>query len=197
MLHFQFLSTHATWSKNWERRSGFDLLHQAFVCGQHCPADTDTSLQVTDFGQKHYQENTNDKSPDFSIINLANVCVSNESVQAFEKVDDDNGDNSIHVAVNFGASTTTEVSTGLVEQSVVSHYSLAFLADVLGAAEMCNLSTVPGDGGSLGTWISRAVNSPPKEQHTARIGFSPLMKECPLRMAALWLIHSTHPLART
>ena len=118
-------------------------------------------------------------------------------MQAFEKVDDDNGDNSIHVAVNFGASTTTEVSTGLVEQSVVSHYSLAFLADVLGAAEMCNLSTVPGDGGSLGTWISRAVNSPPKEQHTARIGFSPLMKECPLRMAALWLIHSTHPLART
>ena len=102
---------------------------------------------------------------------MADVRVSNKSVQAFEKVDDDNGDNSIHVAVNFGASTTTEVSTGLVEQSVVSHYSLAFLADVLGAAEMCNLSTVPGDGGSLGTWISRAVNSPPREQHTAQIGF--------------------------
>lgn len=76
--------------------------------------------------------------------------------------------------VNFGASTTTEVSSGLVEQSVVIHYSLAFSADhVLGATEMCNLSTVPGDGGTLGTWISRAVNSPPREQHTAQIGFSP------------------------
>ena len=77
------------------------------------------------------------------------------------------------MAVNFGASTTTEVSTGLVEQSVVIHYSLAFSADVLGAAEMCNLSTLPGDGGSLGTWISPAANSPPREQHTAQIGFVP------------------------
>ena len=85
----------------------------AFLCGQHCPTDTDSSLQVTDFAQKHYQENKNGKSHYFSRID--NICVSNKSVQAFEKVDDDNGDNSIHGAVNFGASTTTEVRTGLVE----------------------------------------------------------------------------------
>ena len=65
------------------------------------------------------------------------------------------GDNPIHVAVNFGASATTEVSTGLVEQSVVIHYCLAFLGEVPGTAEMCSLSAVPRDGGTF--WVPGLV----------------------------------------
>ena len=79
--------------------------------------------------------------------------VSNRSVQAFHRVDDNAWfcleTIQSMVAVNFGASATTEVSTGLVRCHL--HYSgLAFLADVLGVAEMCSLSTVPGDGTHLG-----------------------------------------------
>ena len=110
--------------------------------------------------------------------------------KAFEKVDADNGDNSIHVAVNFGASATREVSTGLVRCHPLRS---SILGRCTGSSSDVQFNYGPWGRMHLkGTWISRAVNSPPREQHT-----SPLMKECLLRMAALWLIHSTPPLSRT
>ena len=103
-----------------------------------------------DFRQKLYQENINVKSPVFfSRINLSafqiNLFEQRKKMhkKAFEKVDADNGDNSIHVAVNFGASATTEVSTGLVRCHPLRS---SILGRCTGSS---NLTTVPGDGCTL------------------------------------------------